>query len=348
MIIFYLAPCLSSQTQMLSEEDQMKKWKKWLINFPLPKDAIELEFQLSFPSESLLEKDIYLWRSHTMIPLEGGNILVADQKAHQLFMFDDRGNFVRNIGREGEGPGEFLNPYCLSATSEKIIVADNSNMRLQFYDLNGDYINSFKIFNAYKDIAVSKNGMIYAVPLRMLPTSKLVDVLDKSGQLLSSFEKARFGGDKSQWQTPNFISISLNDKDELFIAYEFFPLVVKYSKEEVLLAEYKIEHKAMQEKEKKNIDHTKDKSYRGGWSIVIQTICASTEGFYILQNYPRIEILEYDNNGGFLNNYYYKTESWDVNFVDFFVIEKEGKKTFYLLKRSPENEIFILQPKEIT
>lgn len=347
LIIFYLASYLSSQIRMPSEEDRMKQWKKWLNDFPVPKDAIELEFQFSFPSESLLEKGIFLWWPRQMIPLADGNIVVADQKACQLFMFDNRGNFIRNIGKKGEGPGEFMNPFCMSATSEKIIVSDTKNMRVQFYNIKGDYLRSFKIFKAYMDIAIGKDEMIYAVPLRIDPASKLVDVLDKNGQLLSSFGKARFGSDNSQWQAANWITISLNEKEELYIAYDLFPLVVKYSKEGALLAEYRIEHKAMQKKEKNNLDHVKLKTYRGGWSVVIPAIYASKDGFYILQNYPRIEILEYDSNGKFLSNYFFDIESYDVHFRDFFVIEKEGKKTFYLLKMTPENEIVILRPKEI-
>lgn len=331
---------------MLGEEAQIKKWKKWLGDFPVSKNAIELEFQFSFPAESLIKKGIYLWRSHQIIPLVNGNIVVADKKACQLFMFDHLGNFVQKIGRKGEGPGELLNPLCMAATSEKIIVADTKNMKLISYNFKGDNIGSFKIFKVYMDIAINKNESIYAVPLRIQPTSKLIDVLDKNGQLLYSFGNAKFGSSNSQWQTPNTISISLNDNDELYIAYDLFPLVVKYSRKGDLLAEYKIEHKAMQKKEKNNLDHLKIKKYRGGWSVVISAIHADKDGFYILQNYPRVEILEYDRNGNFLSNYFFDIESYDVQFRDFFVIEKEGKKTFYLLKRTPENEIVIFRPRD--
>ena len=102
----------------------------------------------------------------------------------------------------------------------------------------------------------------------------------------------------------------------------------------------------MQKKGGGNLDRTKIKKYRGGWSVVIPVIYASKDRFYILQNYPRIEILEYGNNGKFLSNYFFDLESYDVQFSDFFVIDKDGEKAFYLLKRTPENEIVILRPKE--
>ena len=349
IIILNLAAYVFSQQKSYSEEVQIKTWKKWLKSFPLPKDAIELEVKQSFPSEGLLEKGIYLWKPIGIISLLNGNIVVNDQKFCQLFMFDDQGNFIRKIGRKGQGPSEFLNPYSLSATSEYLIVGDTKNMRLQFFDLKGNYIRSFRIFKAYTDIDISKDGLIYAAPLRTNPESPLVDVLDKSGQLLSSFGEAQFGSDKSNWWMPNRVEISLNGKDELFVAYRYFPLVCKYSKKGTLLAKYKLEHGGvMEKKEKINLDRIRDQALGMGMLPVINSIRASSDGFYILHNYPRNEILEYDSNGKLQNNYYCEVSSYDTFFKDFSVIENEGKKTFYLLKRNFENKIVILRPKKIS
>lgn len=346
--ILNLSSYLSSQPKSYSEKGQVKTWKKMLKRFPLPKDAIELEMKQAFPSEDLLEKGIYLWRPVMITPLVNGNVVVSDQKFGQLFIFDENGNFIRKIGRKGQGPGEFSNPYCLSATPECLFVADTNNMRLQIFDLKGNYIKSFKIFRAYMDIDISKNGLIYAAPLRINPKSLLVDVLDNTGKLLTSFGEARFGGHKSNWQMPNFIKICLNNKDELFIAYKYFPFVCKYSKKGTLLAEYNIELGGIMKTEKKtNLDNIRDNTPHRGLTPVIRSICSSLDKFYILHDYPRTEILEYDNTGILQNHYYYEHSSYDTIFSDLFVIENEGKITFYLLKRSPENKIIILRPKKI-
>lgn len=347
LIILQLASNLSSQQRGFSEEDLIKNWKKWLKKFSVPKDAIELEEELSFPSENQIKNGIYLWKPVGMISLLNGNILVNDQKACQILMFDKQGNFTKKIGKKGQGPGEFSNPFCLSATSETIIVGDNGNMRIQFFDLKGNYIRSLRIFKAYMDIAVSKKELIYAFPLRTHSKSPLIDVLDTNGKLLNSFGEARFGGDKSNWQIPNMIKISVSDKDELFIAYESYPLVCKYSKDGELLAEYKIEHEVMKEKEKINLNRIK-KGQLGPMTI-IYSIFASKDGFYILQNFPRTEILKYDNNGRIQNYYYYEYENeyHDTYFKDFFVMERKSKKYFYLLKKVPENKVVILRPKII-
>ena len=351
LIILNLASYLPSQKKIykgFNKEDSIKTWKKWVKKFPLPKDAVELEVIQSFPSEDLVEKGIYLWRPLGVEGLSNGNIVVNDQKTCQILMFDNQGNFIKKIGEKGQGPGEFGNPYCLSATSETIIVGDNSNMRIQFFDINGNYMRTFKIFKAYIDIAVSEEGLIYVAPLRSKPESPLVDVMDKNGKLLYSFREARFG-DKSRWQIPNWIRISLNDKNEVFIAFRYFPLVCKYSENGDLLAEYKLEHEVMKEEEKINLDRIKKNSESGMIPVII-SIRASSDGFYILHNYPRTEILEYDNDGRLQNEYYYeyKNRAHDTYFGDFFIKKIEGKKLFYLLKKVPENEIIILRPKKIS
>jgi hypothetical protein len=348
-IIINQASFLSSQTKKVirpSEKEELKTWNESLNKFPLPQGAVELETVHSFPSKDVYEEGIYLWKPLGMLSLPDRNLVVNDQKASQLLMFDNHGYFKRKIGKKGQGPGEFLNPFCLSAISKTMIVCDNSNMRVQFFNLKGSYIRSFKTFKAYLDIDIGGDELIYAVPMRMHPESKLVDILDKNGRLLSTIGEARFGSVSSNWQWPNMVKISLNDKDELFIAFESYPLVCKYSKNGLLLAEFEIEHKRMKELARTNSDRLNNGTWHKGIFTVINSFHTNLDKFYILHNFPRVEILEYDSNGRFLNVYYFEYKAYNIYFQDFFVNEIEGKKTFYLLKRRPEGEIVIFRPKQ--
>jgi len=330
----------------MSKKELIRTWREWMKKFPLPQDAIELEVKKSFPSEDLAEKGIYLWRPLGMTSLSNGNIVVNDQKASQIFVFDSNGIFVRKIGRKGQGPAEFGNPYSLSATSNYIVVGDNGNMRIHFFDYQGNFVKSFKTFKAYLDIAASEEGMIFAAPMRVNPKSPLVDVLDENGEMLRSFGKARFGDNDSTWQIPNFIKISISDKDELFIAYKSFPLVCKYSKEGKLLAEYEIGNEVMKEKEKRNLNLL-NKGISQGLMNIIYSVYTAKDSFYLLSVFPRVEIFEYDENGKLRSHFFYEYtyKNADVYFNDFFVDENNIRKTFYLLKKMPENKIVILRPK---
>ncbi len=322
--------------------------QKWLKKFPVAEDAIELEKLKSFLSKELIEKGGFLWKPLGITPLPNGNIIVNDQKAHHILMFDDYGYLIRKIGKNGQGPGEFVNPYSMTATPNAIIISDNGNMRIQFFDFEGNYIRSFKIFKALWDIETTHNGLIYGVPMRVRPEEELINVMNNDGVILNTFGEARFDIGKSNWLIPNMVrNISINNKNELFLAFDYFPLICKYSEKGELIAEYKLNHDLMKEKEKINLNHFKNNQNRNGLMPVIRSIRADINSFYVLYSYPRAGILEYNMEGKIQKEYYYEyTKEEDPHFIDFIVKDKEGEKSFYLLKESQENEIVILRPRK--
>ena len=327
-----------------SEKELIKIWNEWKKKLPVSEEAIELEMVKSFPTKEDEANGIYLWAPIGIEGLPNGHIIVNDQKVNQIFMFDERGNFIKYIGREGQGPGEFGNPFCMTTTSDAIIVADNSNMRIQYYDFEGNFIQDFKVFKSFWDIAVSADGLIFAAPHRMSPESFLVDVLDEEGKLLKSFGEARFG-DKSTWQISNWVKINLNGRNELYVSFNSFPLVCKYSTNGDLKAEYKLEHKVLKATEKENQTRLKN---QGNLMTVIYSIRTDISGFSILFNFPRTQILEYDYDGRLIDEYYYGRKTHDTLFGDFVIREINGIKNFYLLKMAPEKELVILRPKKIS
>ncbi len=330
-----------------SEEYLIKEWKKWLKKYPVPENAIELELVKSFPSQKMEEQDIYLWQPLGIVSLPNNRLLINDQKVNKIFMFDFNGNFIKTFGRPGQGPGEFGNPFTITSDSENIFVGDNSNMRINLFDFDGSFIADFKIFKALFDLEIGENGLIYGVPLRIRPSDKLVDAFNSKGEIVNSIGERKFGDENSNWQVPNMIDLSLNKNNELYMAFEYFPLVYKYSKHGELLQEYHLEHKVMQEKEAKNRGKLNNNKASPGWKIIIYAILAQNNGFTILSNFPRTEILMYDDSGKIREIYYfnYTNNEYDTFFSDFFIKEKEGVKYFYLLKTQPANEIVILRPK---
>jgi len=351
VVIISLSFSTSLQSQQVhkgymnySEKELIKIWNEWKKKLPVTEEAIELEMVKSFPTEEDEFNGIYLWAPMGIEGLPNGNIIVNDQKAKQIYKFDEKGNFIKKIGRAGQGPGEFGNPLCMTTTSDSIIVADNSNMRIQYYDLEGNFIRDFKIFKAFIDITVNTEGLIYAAPLRINPEYSLVDVLDKNGKLLTSFGKARFG-EKSTSFISNMVKISMNNKNDLYLAFNSFPLVCRYTADGDLQTEFKLEHKVLKALEKENQTRLKK---NGNLMSVIYSIRSNQNGFLILSVFPRTQILEYDYEGKLVNEYYYEYENHGTYFADFVIQENGEEKIFYLLKRAPEKKIVILRPKKIS
>jgi hypothetical protein len=72
-----------------------------------------------------------------------GRIWVLDDRALEIRIFDRDGRYVRTVGREGGGPGEFESPQAIhQAPDGKMWVPDPRNNRLSIFDTSGAYVES--------------------------------------------------------------------------------------------------------------------------------------------------------------------------------------------------------------
>lgn len=67
-----------------------------------------------------------------------------------IVVFDENGKFIKRMGREGRGPGEFSNMVTLGPKyySDKLFVYDNVLKRVTLFDTRSlSYLESFNIDN---------------------------------------------------------------------------------------------------------------------------------------------------------------------------------------------------------
>ena len=75
-----------------------------------------------------------------------GSIYVVDLHSQGIRQFDRNGQFVRWIGREGEGPGEFRSILGIGALSDgRFSIWDYGNRRITVYDSAGAYIEGIRV-----------------------------------------------------------------------------------------------------------------------------------------------------------------------------------------------------------
>jgi hypothetical protein len=69
------------------------------------------------------------------------NIYVSDSKAAFIKVFDKSGNYLRTIGKKGQGPGEFLYPFeILIMPQGELMVNDLYQLRVHFFSLDGKFL----------------------------------------------------------------------------------------------------------------------------------------------------------------------------------------------------------------
>ncbi len=94
-----------------------------------------------------------------------GDLIVADghwprpstaqQDGDRLVKLTTDGEFVREVGRLGAGPGEFMGPHSLAFDSQgRLFVADRSNNRIQIFDQDLNFIDEWRHFGRPSGIAI--------------------------------------------------------------------------------------------------------------------------------------------------------------------------------------------------
>jgi hypothetical protein len=71
-----------------------------------------------------------------------GNLWVADAFSHDIRVFDAEGALVRRIGRQGQGPGEFVSPYSLAWVGDVLLVLDFGAGRIAELSATGEWLGT--------------------------------------------------------------------------------------------------------------------------------------------------------------------------------------------------------------
>lgn len=98
-----------------------------------------------------------------------GNIVIADghwprpsnaqQDGDRLVVVTPQGEFVRETGMMGAGPGEFMGPHALALDAQnRLYVADRSNNRVQILDENLNFVDDWRHFGRPSGITVLEDG----------------------------------------------------------------------------------------------------------------------------------------------------------------------------------------------
>lgn len=77
-----------------------------------------------------------------------------------LLQFDRAGNFIRQIGKIGRGPEEYvqMRGFSIDKDHKRIYVLASYNGTVHTYSFDGDYIKSFKFPQSYGDIVWSRDS----------------------------------------------------------------------------------------------------------------------------------------------------------------------------------------------
>ena len=109
--------------------------------FPLSKIVTEIDF-------IQLESTVKSYFNHmTSLSVTDNFILIASTEKSKVLLFDREGDFIRQIGKTGRGPGEYLKPLFASMDPRErfVIVKDAFSGNLFKYDMEGSILEQVNI-----------------------------------------------------------------------------------------------------------------------------------------------------------------------------------------------------------
>lgn len=117
------------------------------------------EFQIKSSGESF-----YFKKPYNLITSHNGFIFVADEK--QLLKFSPEGEYLKNMFKSGQGPGEIAGSFRFVLTNDRLYINDYIGRKVIATDLDGIYIDevSFRQHHFTSFFGLLDDNLIFAKP----------------------------------------------------------------------------------------------------------------------------------------------------------------------------------------
>jgi len=299
---------------------------------PLPAGAVELKLDFRFPEAEGPGPFLSMPQGLGLAP--SGHIYISDPMANEVHAFDSDGGHLMTFGRTGQGPGDFLRPTDIAFTGRHIIVRDSGNRRIQIFDPAGKYLSGFKVFRSYQGLAAA-GDRIYAVALapdqaRDPGSGGLIDVLDLTGRRLGTFGTFLDAALKQAVWVLHTATLTVGSDSDLWLAFNFYPVVRKYTTEGRLVSEFRYRNPITDETEAFN-----SKSLKNGaeWLAgVAQAAYAAENGLYLIVNMGHRILISFMRSDGQISASYWAPREGDGYWCRGLIVreDKNGRR-FYIL-----------------
>lgn len=132
-------------------------------------DILNLKEELSIGQES--GEDEYLFSRINDIDVDDeGRIYIIDGSDSNVRVFDEKGGFLKTIGRKGQGPGEFQYPvYIQIIADNELCVVDYLGARAVYFSLEGDYLRQEPLPRPFFPIKRDSRGYLVGIEFAAPP-----------------------------------------------------------------------------------------------------------------------------------------------------------------------------------
>lgn len=117
-----------------------------------------------------------------------GEMFISDGYGNaRIHKYSPDGELIKSWGKPGTGPGEFDLPHCVRVDPRnRVMVADRSNNRIQFFTLDGEYIEEWGDLLQPDTIFIDEDDLVYIAEL-----DQRVTIMTLDGEVVSQWGSER-------------------------------------------------------------------------------------------------------------------------------------------------------------
>ena len=117
-----------------------------------------------------------------------GEMYISDGYGNaRIHKYSPDGELIKSWGKPGSGPGEFDLPHCVRVDPRnRVMVADRENNRIQFFTLDGEYIEEWGDLLQPDTIFIDDEDLVYIAEL-----GQRVSIMTLDGELVSQWSSER-------------------------------------------------------------------------------------------------------------------------------------------------------------
>lgn len=120
----------------------------------------------------------YLFFRPQSVGVDGdGRMYVVEMGNLRVQVFDADGEYLRTLGQEGQGPGEFQMPIDLTVAGDRVVVNDWRNLRLSSWNLEGVHLGDVSVSRLEADMfGIAGGAFVGADRRRSEDGTRLIDI----------------------------------------------------------------------------------------------------------------------------------------------------------------------------
>ncbi|MCP4727463.1 MAG: 6-bladed beta-propeller [bacterium] len=166
-----------------------------------------------------------------------GNLLVVDEGNFRIMKYDPEGIFMTSYGKQGQGPNEFTAMNSITIDDEgNFYIADPIKNRIVAMSPEGKEFKRYEANKLYGPVKVMKSGDFVKPSYNY--EGDLLDIINREGKKVKGIGKIHEYRDHEITKYSRYVSIDIDESDNIYVAYQTRNLIEKYSPEGSLLLNF--------------------------------------------------------------------------------------------------------------